>query len=55
MDITKLSERTIEICKNNYDDNCGKCELRSACVQNCGAGAEKLNHWVQELNKLATE
>jgi hypothetical protein len=50
----KLSAEAIEVCKQNYKNNCGRCPIRPSCVATIGHGQEGLNEWRMKVNE-ATE
>jgi MoaA/NifB/PqqE/SkfB family radical SAM enzyme len=47
-----LSLKAKTICKRNYKDNCGKCEIRKACIGKYGVSNDSLDKWVAEVNLL---
>jgi len=48
--MSELSAQVLAICRRNYKDNCGGCELRPKCVAKIGYGSDGLAKWVAELN-----
>ena len=51
--MSDTSEKAKQICKQNYKSNCGKCEIRKACIGAYGHGYDGLDKWVAEVNLLA--
>lgn len=51
--MTDLSEKAKQICKKNYKDNCGKCEIRTACIAPMGYGYDGLGKWIEGVNLMA--
>ena len=52
----ELSPEVSQICKENYNTNCGNCPLRPACVSKITArGQEDLNREVTTINELAEQ
>lgn len=46
----ELSRKVKDICAKNYKNNCGNCEIRTACVSNANG---KPDEWVNRVNELA--
>ncbi len=49
----KLSTKAIEVCKQHYEKQCGRCPIRSTCVATIGHGQEGLNEWRRKVNEVA--
>jgi N-acetylglutamate synthase/N-acetylornithine aminotransferase len=49
----KLSAEAIEVCKQNYKNNCSRCPIRPACVATVGHGQEGLDEWIRKVNEVA--
>jgi hypothetical protein len=51
--MSDLSSKSLQICKRNYKDNCGKCPIRGACVAPVKCGYSGLDEWIEGVNLLA--
>lgn len=53
MTLNDLSFEAKQICKENYQSNCGNCPLRSACVTSPRLNKKSHNDWIRNLNEEA--
>lgn len=53
--MSTISPAAKQICEDNYTSNCGRCPLRSACVQSVGPGREAYDRWIAEVMELADQ
>jgi len=53
MESIQLSQKVLDICKRNYDSNCGNCEIRDACTANVAYGLQELNEYTTNVNNMA--
>lgn len=52
----ELSKLSLTICKDNYTNNCGRCPIRPACVDQVAIRCqEDLDKHIMRVNKLAKE
>lgn len=50
----KITEKVLDICRKNYEDNCGRCPIRRECTAQVGPGREPYERWVGRLNEVAS-
>jgi hypothetical protein len=56
MDAVKPSQRALDICKQHYQKNCGRCPLGRECHRwEVTHTQEQLNEKVRKINRLAEE
>ncbi|WP_226000924.1 hypothetical protein [Paenibacillus sp. BJ-4] len=48
-----LSDKALQICKENHKKNCGGCPIRTECVYPIGPGTEALERWTEKVNAAA--
>lgn len=54
--MAKLTEKAKAVCKTNYKENCGGCELRVYCVYTqIHSRIEEWDEMIENINRLAEE
>ncbi len=48
-----LSDKALQICKDNYKKNCGRCPIRTECIYPIGPGKEAWERWTKNVNTAA--
>ncbi|MBY0024522.1 hypothetical protein H7K28_15030 [Paenibacillus polymyxa] len=48
-----LSDKALQICRENYKKNCGRCPIRMECIYPIGPGKEAFERWRDNVNAAA--